>query len=75
MYSQEIQRYFEDKNYRMTALEYFKAVWGSSQITSIVLNEVKDFYHIKTIYTNDGYVWTIYILNYFVEAHRVEDIP
>ena len=74
MYSYEIQDYLENKSYKLTLEEYYGIVNTSPQISFVKLEMVADFYHKKSVSTNDGYSWGIYILNYNVESNKVNDI-
>lgn len=74
MYSYEIQDYLERKSYKLTIEEYYSIVNSSPQISSVKLDMVEDFYHKKSVKTNDGYSWGIYILNYNADISKINDI-
>lgn len=63
MYSYEIQKYLEGKDYKLTLDEYYNLVDSSPQIVGIKFEGLFDFYHKKTLSTLDGYSWGIHVLN------------
>ena len=63
MYSYEIKKYLEDKDYKLTLDEYYNLVNNSPQIIDVKFEGIYDFFHKKTISTSDDYSWGIYILN------------
>ena len=74
MYSHEIQDYLEKRSYKLTLEDYYGIANTSPQISSVKLEMLADFYHKKSVSTNDGYSWGIYILNHNVDTARLNDI-
>ena len=74
MYSYEIQDYLEKRSYKLTLDEYYGIANTSNQISFVKLEMLADFYHKKSVSTNDDYSWGIYVLNNNVDTARLNDI-
>lgn len=74
MYSYEIQDYLERRSYKLTLEDYYGIVSTSHQISFVKLEMLAGFYHKKSVSTNDGYSWGIYVLNHNVDTARLNDI-
>ena len=62
MYSDEIQRYLEERNYHIDGDEiYPKIINTSPQICRVSLGEHRDNKYSYHIYTNDGYDWIVWM--------------
>ena len=62
MFSWEIQRYLEERNYHLDSDEvYDKIITTSPQITRVKLGEHRDKMFSYEIYTNDGYYWIVWM--------------
>lgn len=74
MYSDEIQRYLDNKDYKLTLEEYYELLKQMPQVASVKMEMSNDIYHKNMIHTTDGYSWGIYILNYGVDSKKLYEI-
>jgi hypothetical protein len=62
MFSWEIQRYLEDRNYHIDSDEIYERVINTSpQISRVKLGERRDKQFSYEIYTDDGYHWKVWM--------------
>ena len=62
MYSWEIQKYLEERNYRIDSSEVYSQIINTSpQICRVALGERNGKEFSYEIYTNDGYHWLVWM--------------